>query len=453
MLDTEFKEAAQAGTSRHRRFETQARRPWLSRWLSSFTSELGPGDQPRRVRPFSDAAEVTGVSATSNLGILGLLVAALIWATATVWVRSSWIPGLSALAIWSALALAGCTLYSRTTRSRLPPAYWPLLALPLWGIVQISLGWTVSQSATIAGTLHWGTLAAIFVCTYSAAATRATVERLLDVFVAFASALAVLCILQLDTSAGKVLWLFDTGYTDQVFATFPYHNNYAQFIELALPVCLWRGLSGGRQHWAYLLIAGVMLASVVASGSRAGLALVCLETAVLVTSWVLRERRGRTPAIVLFSLLLVAAITVSGSKKLTQRMAQDDVWSLRPQLAAATWHMALKKPLTGWGLGSFPEVYPSVALIDTGKFINHAHNDWLESLAEGGAPFAVLLCVPFVLAAPMLWRRRWAIGVLAVCLHAFVDYPFPRLAVAGWAFFLFALAAAEHRISKGHRST
>ena len=33
---------------------------------------------------------------------------------------------------------------------------------------------------------------------------------------------------------GRVLWLFPTGYRD-VYATFPYYNNYAQFIELAFP--------------------------------------------------------------------------------------------------------------------------------------------------------------------------------------------------------------------------
>ncbi len=399
------------------------------------------------------AFAATGMAAALKNVVLWLLVGSLIWATSTVWVRSSWISGLVAPGVWIALGITGFLMQRGAAERLSAAAIRPLFALPLWGLLQLSLGWTVSQPATIDATLRWSLAAAVCICAYTTVSDRSAIERLLDVFVVFASALTILCVLQVDTSAGKVLWLFDTGYADHVFATFPYHNNYAQFVELALPVCLWRGLDRRDHRWAYLTIAGLMGASMLVSGSRAGLAVVVVEVTVLLALFVRRKQHGRVRTIFLFCILLGLAIAVSGSRRFVERLSPDDVWSLRPQLAAATWDLASRRPLTGWGLGTFPQVYPSVAVIDTGKYVNHAHTDWLEYLAEGGIPFAVALGSIFVLAAPSLWRSRWAIGVFGVCLHAVVDYPFARLAVAGWIFLLLALALAEDRLVKRKRAT
>ena len=377
-----------------------------------------------------------------------LLLASLIWATTTVWVRVEWIPGLSAIGIWAALGVAGYGMGRRSARLMKAPSVWLMALLPLWGLLQIALGWSESESATVGGTLHWALLAAIFASAYVSVAAESAVDRVLDVCVAFASTLAVLCILQLDTSAGKLLWLFDTGYTDRVFATFPYHNNYAQLMELALPVCLWRGLTRFKRRWIYFLLSGLMMASVLAAGSRAGVALIALETMLLLGTHFQTVRRGRTRLIVTLGAMLAFAVAIAGSHRFLERLDERDPLSLRPPLALATWDMASKRVMRGWGLGTFPRVYPSFARIDVGKFVNHAHNDWLECLAEGGLPFAVSLALVFVLAAPALWRRRWPVGVLAVGVHAAVDYPFARIAVAGWLFLLLALALAEDASSR-----
>ena len=63
-------------------------------------------------------------------------------------------------------------------------------------------------------------------------------------------------------------------------------------------------------------------------------------------------------------------------------------------------------------------------------------NGWLEWGAEGGLPFA---CVWLVFVAG-LWRPAirsiWGMGVVALFLHALVDYPFARPGIAAWAFIL-----------------
>jgi hypothetical protein len=37
----------------------------------------------------------------------------------------------------------------------------------------------------------------------------------------------------------------------------------------------------------------------------------------------------------------------------------------------------------------------------------------------------------------------WGVGLIAICLHAIVDYPFARLGVCGWYFALVPMLAGE----------
>ena len=46
--------------------------------------------------------------------------------------------------------------------------------------------------------------------------------------------------------------------------------------------------------------------------------------------------------------------------------------------------MFLKKPVLGWGLGTFPVVYPQFRTFYTNSFVNEAHNDYLQLLTEMG---------------------------------------------------------------------
>jgi O-antigen ligase len=71
--------------------------------------------------------------------------------------------------------------------------------------------------------------------------------------------------------------------------------------------------------------------------------------------------------------------------------------------------------------------------------VNHAHNDWAEFAADGGFPFLLLVLIPFAVVVPVAVRNPWGLGLLAVMLHACVDYPFPRPAVSGWMFLMLAL--------------
>jgi O-antigen ligase len=250
----------------------------------------------------------------------------------------------------------------------------------------------------------------------------------------------------LFTSEGRVLWIFPSGFPD-IYATFPSYNHYAQLIEMALPIALWRAVRDGWRAWWCVLAGGVMYGSVIGSASRAGAALCTLEVlAMLVVGLVqLRKNRsGQRPGIALAILLLVPALAgaftlVVGWERVWQRFQIDNMYGARTQFIIAAVDMARHRPITGYGLGTFPEVYQRYAIHDLPYYANHAHNDWAEFAADGGVPFLLLVLIPFATAIPGAIRNPWGMGLIAVMIHACLDFPFPRAAVSCWMFAMLGL--------------
>ncbi len=125
------------------------------------------------------------------------------------------------------------------------------------------------------------------------------------------------------------------------------------------------------------------------------------------------------------------------------RLADPDPLKVRREIFHSAAAMIAAHPWHGYGLGTFAAVYPEFAEFDNGASVEHAHNDWLEWAAEGGIPFAALWAVLAVCVARPAIRSFWGMGVLAVFLHALVDYPFARIGVAAWEFLLIGALLAE----------
>jgi hypothetical protein len=403
------------------------------------------------VLPFStDAGTLRPVSTSlphSSKVVGGCLFLFLIYATATVFVRAAW--ALQSFQIGVFLLLGIYLIVGIRRDSEHTSNYWPSVLvyfIPVWGLVQLLARATSSTFETRAAVLRWGSLAGVFFLTQTIASTKTARRHILSGFLIFATAMAVLCMTQLFTSEGKVLWIFDTGYPD-VYATFPSYNNYAQFIELALPIALWRALREGWRSWWYVLSGGLLYGSVIGSASRAGSALCTAEVlAIMVIGLVkLRDPETGLPArsttsMVLMVPVLAAAFTLAvGWERVWVRFQQNDPYLVRREFMIAAADMAKQRPLTGYGLDTFPAVYQRYAIKDFPFYANHTHNDWAEFAADGGIPFLLLLLIPFAAAVPNAIRNPWGLGLISIMLHACVDYPFPRPAVSGWMFMLLAL--------------
>lgn len=396
-------------------------------------------------------------SARRKLLFIGApLLLLLIFTTSTVFVQQAW--ALQSFQIGIYLLVAGYLVAGiGKGREDLAPTWtaWLVYLIPLWGILQVACHTTASSFETRQAVLRWGALAGVFFLAQVVGRSQAARRVILHAFLLFAVAMAVLCLTQLFTSEGKILWLFSSGYPD-VYATFPNHNNYAQFIELAIPIAVWWAMRSVAYSWAYALAAGVLFASVVGSASRAGTFLCCAELVVLLCVGLFssfRRNKGwtwrATASVFALVPILAAFFTLAvGWQRVWHRFQQNDPFEGRREFLIAAIHMAQKRPIVGFGLDTFPEVYQRFAIVDLDVFANHTHNDWAEFAADGGIPFLLLVLIPFAAAVPTAVRHPWGMGLIAVMLHACVDYPFPRPAVSGWMFALLALlytAQAEER--------
>ncbi|MBV9295816.1 MAG: O-antigen ligase family protein [Acidobacteriaceae bacterium] len=315
------------------------------------------------------------------------------------------------------------------------------VAQTLWSSQKIVYnGWT--------GVLFWFTAASIGLLATQLFQDRDTAARFRIAFVVFGSAVCLLDLLEQGSHTNKYYWLVASRY-HSVYGPFSYWNNFAQFVELFLPITLWLGLGGRKPVVPYILLSALQIGAVVASGSRAGAFLAIVE---LITVLVLVYLQNRNKALLYGAALALGLSLVfvyaAGFDTLLGKLQQNDQLSVRRDINKSSLAMIRQRPLTGWGLETYVPVYRMFARYDDGTYVNRAHNDWLQWTAEGGIFFAGLMLVAFVWSIRPAIRSVWGVGVIAVCLHALVDYPFARFGVCGWYFALIGMLAAQTAVKR-----
>lgn len=313
-----------------------------------------------------------------------------------------------------------------------------LAAIGSFGFLQLAVGLTVYRYATLQGSLRCAALAATAWASFGAFRSRELRVEFLRAFAWLGALLAAISVLAYLTSPGKILWAFDAPYPD-VWGPFLSRNNFAQFLELAMPVALWFAFREPEGSVVYMLLGATMLASGLASASRAGAGILVLEAVAVV--WTRRGSRvaRRMAVYLVFETVLFAAMPGVGT--LAGRLTSPDPFQGRREIAHSTLAMIASRPWTGFGLGTFSAVYPAYAVFDAGKSVEHAHNDWLEWAAEGGIVFAVAWAALAVWSVRPALRTGWGIGVLGCFLHGLVDYPFARFGISAWVFILLGILA------------
>jgi O-antigen ligase len=312
------------------------------------------------------------------------------------------------------------------------------VAQTLWSSQKIVYhGWT--------GTLFWFTAFMIgLLATQVFQQPRAAAQFRLGL-VLFGSAICILELIEQASHTNKYFWLIQSRY-HSVFGSFAYWNNFAQFVLLILPITLWQGLAQRKAAAPYLLLSGIQIGAVVASGSRAGTALVLAE---LFSVVVLGYLRYRNKTFIYAAALAVALSAVfiyaAGFQTVIGKFQQTDQLSVRRHINESSLAMIGARPLTGWGLDTYVPVYRLFARYDDGTFVNRAHNDWLQWTAEGGIFFSGLMLVIFFWSIYPAYRSGWGLGLIAICLQALVDYPFARFGVCGWYFALIAMLAVRYQ--------
>lgn len=224
-------------------------------------------------------------------------------------------------------------------------------------------------------------------------------------------------------------------------------NHFSSLIFTSIPIAFVYFIETNRLLMLALYII-VALLVLLAAGSTAG---VLIGFAITVLSIVILFQRNRTGILMVLAGAIILGIYSLG---LWARLEVEDFSTGygRLEFARTTLEGIRDNLLFGIGYGNFVTGYPSYEKSEMifRTYVNHAHNEYLELVFEGGLMAAVLIVVFFVL---FLWRFletiQWplhkaaTLSILFILVHCVVDYPLRTLGVAT-SFCLF-LAFLFHR--------
>src|SRR6266700_1444650 len=203
---------------------------------------------------------------------------------------------------------------------------------------------------------------------------------------------SVFGILQHLTFNGKLYWFRELHYGGIPFGPYVNRNHFAGLMELLLPLALVPLVLGKvrRERLGVVALFAVMpIVALFLSASRGGIVSFCVQVAFLI--YLLLRRRGLGKNVLGVAAVLLAAlliVTWLGVGQILQRFSSlqslEVTEGKRAAMRHGAWRIFLDHPLAGTGLGTLQIVYPPYETFYDAKIVNHAHNDYLEALAETG---------------------------------------------------------------------
>jgi O-antigen ligase len=303
------------------------------------------------------------------------------------------------LVLWAVIFLVS----RKETEIAAPALLFPLAALTLAVMVQLAFRLTASEFTTRSELQLLFSVLILFFLAGQALRTLSDWRSFAWFIMIFSFLVAGLGILQHLTFNGKLYWFRELHYGGIPFGPYVNRNHFAGFAELVLPMAL-VPLLLGRVRRERLFIVGMLaiipLGALLLSASRGGIISLGAELAFLALVVVLRRTGGRN-VLAGGTVLLVAFLMVSwlGVNQVLSRFSSLQTLEMREDKRASmrlgTWRIFLDHPVLGSGLGTLQQVYPRYETLYDGKIVNHAHNDYLEALAETGM-VGGLCCAWFV---------------------------------------------------------
>jgi len=385
-----------------------------------------------------------------------------------VWVMSLGSGLLFMLWVWRQIAAGSVQLTWN-------PLFAPMLVFGIFLSLQVVFRLSAYPYATESTALLYFAYAVLAFIASQFLRRSAQVKTIGLLLITYGFVIAAFAIVQSLSSNQKVYWTRTAELGGWVYGPYVSHNHYAGLMEMLFPIALVVALNRGvSRNWRWVpAFAAVLMASTIfLSGSRGGM--IAFLAQMLVLGTVLASNKNRHSTWTVFAVLLVIAVLIFwvGGQALVSRIGSirpntrsDLDVSMRLKIDSDALRMFAKKPVLGWGLGTFPVVYPQFRSFYTDQSINHAHNDHLQFLVETGLlGLATIAWFVFTLYRAALKKiRDWdsnlngavalaaLVGCTGILVHSFLDSNLQVPANAAFFYTLATIAAANTQFGAQRR--
>jgi O-antigen ligase len=361
----------------------------------------------------------------------------------------------SLLLIW-----AGQQLVSKELKLSRNPLYLPACLFFALILAQIVLHRSAYSYITKYETLQYVSYGIALLIGVECVREEGTRKLFVLVMMVLGACYAFFALAQELTSNGKIFWIRSSEFNGSIYGSYVNHDHYAGLMEMLVPiplvVSMGHLLRGGKR--ALVAFSAVLMAGTIfLSGSRAGMIAFILEI-LLFAALTLAQRRNPRVALGLVAVcvLVLTFLVFLGQVQVLGRLG-DLAPGIRLEITKDSLRMFLLRPFLGWGLGTFPTVYPSYRSFYTNLFVNEAHNDYAQLLVETGlVGFSLMLWFLICLyrrglSTSRRWEFKWdaamslaaLLGCTGILLHSFVDFNLHIPANAALFYVLCGLATSR----------
>ena len=434
----------------------------------------------------------------SRLAYLTICVAvvltALAYGTVHYWALATF--ALSAAGLICLWCVDGLVLRSaQLSRNALQ---WPLVGLVVLGLIQLlpfrtadNAGLPLSPARALSLDPYATRLVLVqvialliyFVATLIFTDTPRRLRTMVRTITIFGFLLAMFGLTQSFTTDGTRVYWFRQLSQSTAFGPFINRHHFAGYMELAIALPLGLLFSGAIESYKrplYAFVVMMMGVALILTNSRGGIISLAAEILFLAVVATPGLRRGeRLPraqrirsallraglAFGLIAVLIGGTIAVGGSDVFTRLVGTPnaaDPTTGRAHFWSVTLDVIKAYPLVGSGLGSFSVIYTRYDSRNGVFRLEQAHNDYLQTLADGGLLGGILGIAFLVILFGQgfarretddKFRRGVATGALAGCfavlIHSFFDFTLHTTSNALLFLILAALATLDSRVDPG----
>jgi O-antigen ligase len=356
------------------------------------------------------------------------------------------------------------------------PLFLPIAAFGSLILLQIILGRSVYRHDTIAQAMLYCAYAMLCFLATQTLIRSSQARKIAIVLAIYGAAIAAFALIEGVAPNGKLYWLRQPRWGGWIYGPYVNHNHYAGLMELLVPIPLIISLSQlaeDRTRMAAGIASAIMIGTIFLSGSRGGMLGIFVEMIVLGSVFFRQKKSIRIAfGIGAFAIVLISLLVWLGGKELTSRVTSISTEAhgeisggMRLSIDKDAFRMFQRRPLLGWGLGTFPIVYPEFRSFYTNFFVNEAHNDYLQLLAEMGilgfGTMAWFLIVVFRQTQRKI--HKWPsdvsgavtlaciLGIIGILVHSLVDFNLQIPANAALFYVFCTIAAAPPLLQRSKK--